>query len=102
MVSTTPCTLSMVQCSRPDAMKRESSLGGRGGISALKHGGEGHRERRLEGMYVPINESDADDKAAREAVEGEAPVGLEELAVREDAHLADVVTRVRCEYAVRF
>ena len=84
----------MVQCSRPDAMKRESSLGGRGGISALKHGGEGHGERRLEGMYVPINEIDADAKAAREAVEGEAAVGLEELAVREDAHLAHIETGV--------
>ena len=53
-------------------------------------------------MYVPINEIDADAKAAREAVEGETAVGFEELAVREDAHLTDVVTRVRCEYAVRF
>ena len=53
-------------------------------------------------MYVPIDEIDADAEAARETIEGEAAVGLEELAVREDAHLADVVARMRREYAVRF
>ena len=51
---------------------------------------------------APVDKVDADAEGAREAVEREAPVGLEELAVREDAHLADVVARVRCEYAVRF
>lgn len=50
-------------------------------------------------MYVPIDEINADAEAAREAVEGEAAVGLEELAVREDAHLAHVEARVRVEQA---
>ena len=52
-------------------------------------------------MYVPVDEIDADAEAAREAVEGEAPVRLEELAVRDDAHLAHVEARVRREHARR-
>lgn len=50
-------------------------------------------------MYVPVDEIDADAEAARKAVEGEAAVGLEKLAVREDAHLAHVEARVRVQQA---
>ena len=66
--------------------------------SGCEHGGEGGQRRGR----APVDEVDADAEGAREAVEREAPVGLEELAVREDAHLADVVARMRREYAVRF
>ena len=48
----------------------------------------------LDESGMMIDEIDADAKRAREGVEREAAVRLEELVVREDAHLADVVSGV--------
>lgn len=44
------------------------------GVSAA--GGHIERGFRAEGMYVPVDEVNADTETAREAVEGEATVGL--------------------------
>ena len=48
---------------------------------------------------APIDELLRDAKAPRHALEGEAAVGLEELVVCEDAHLADVVPCVGVQEA---
>ena len=61
-----------------------------------------HVSQNLEGTHAPVNKVDAHAERSREAVERETPVGLEELVVREDAHLPDVVSCVWREDAVGF
>jgi len=80
VVSTMPCTLSMVQCRRPFAINRESSLN-----VTFRH------EKQTRGYRIPVNKLNADTECTTEAFEGEAAVGLEKLAIREDAHLSYVI-----------
>ena len=94
-VSTTPFTLSIVQCSRPDAMNRDSSLQVHQAFSLRHPDGDSSAD-------VPIDEIDADAKRARERVERERAVRFEKLIVGEDTHLAHIETGVWGEDPVWF
>ena len=98
-VSTTPFTLSIVQCSLPDAMNRESSL-------RIKHAHERQTSAQASPTdetqtavtrgetRSPVDEVDADAEGGAHAFQREAAVALKKLGVRQDAHLADVVSGV--------
>ena len=61
-----------------------------------------HVCKRWKVSDTPVDKVDAHAERSREAVKRETPVGLEELVVREDAHLPDVVSCVWREDAVGF
>lgn len=57
--------------------------------------------RKSERLELPIDKFFADPESSAETLHGETPVALEQLAVCEDAHFANVETCMRCEYARR-
>ena len=50
--------------------------------------------------YLPVNEFDSHAESVSHVGEGETAIGLEQLGVGVDAHLANVETIVRCQVHV--
>lgn len=103
LVSTTSFTLSILQCKRPAAINRESSLEKR---KKVKHVWREwvtvntFKDVTTDDLYALVDELRADSEGLGHVAQREGTVRLQELAVGQDPHLTHIVTVVRGEEPV--